>query len=163
MATWKQWDKVVSTLFQRRTPPLYQRCVTLKIRPRILFHFQCRINVISTFINNANFFGRWESDPNRQSRLFFTTLAFERNCVPYVLTCQRVLRTYVHTCQRGLHAYVLTCQCVLRAYVLTCQCVLCAHVPMFLMCLRANLPCVPTCLCALTSNNKNKFSMACFP
>ena len=41
-------DKVVSTLFQRRTPTLYQHCAALKIRLRILFHFQRRINVIST-------------------------------------------------------------------------------------------------------------------
>ena len=31
---------VVSTLFQRRALALYQRCATLKIRRRILFHFQ---------------------------------------------------------------------------------------------------------------------------
>ena len=34
-------------LFQ--APTLYQRCATLKMRRRILFHFQRRINVISTF------------------------------------------------------------------------------------------------------------------
>ena len=39
-------DKFVSTLFQRRKPTLYQRCAPLKIRRRILFHFQRRINVI---------------------------------------------------------------------------------------------------------------------
>ena len=44
---------VVSTLFQRRTLTLYQRCATLKIRRRILFHFQRRINVISTLIHNV--------------------------------------------------------------------------------------------------------------
>ena len=44
---------VVSTLFQRRALTLYQRCTTLKIRRRILFHFQCRIKVISTLIHNA--------------------------------------------------------------------------------------------------------------
>ena len=43
---------VVSTLFQRRALTLYQRCATLKIRRRILFHFQRRINVITTFIHN---------------------------------------------------------------------------------------------------------------
>ena len=45
--------KVVSTLFQRRAQTLYQRCVTLKIRRRILFHFQRRINIISTLIHNV--------------------------------------------------------------------------------------------------------------
>ena len=43
---------IVSTLFQRRALTLYQRCATLKIRLRILFHFQRRINVISTLIHN---------------------------------------------------------------------------------------------------------------
>ena len=44
---------VVSTLFRRRALTLYQRCATLKIRRRILFHFQRRINVISTLIHNV--------------------------------------------------------------------------------------------------------------
>ena len=44
---------VVSKLFQRRALTLYQRCATLKIRCRILFHFQCRINIISTLIHNV--------------------------------------------------------------------------------------------------------------
>ena len=34
---------VVSMLFQRRALTLYQRCAMLKIRCRILFHFQHRI------------------------------------------------------------------------------------------------------------------------
>ena len=46
----QSWDKVASTLFQRRTPTLYQLCATLKIWRRLLFHFQRRINVISTEI-----------------------------------------------------------------------------------------------------------------
>ena len=44
---------VVSTLFRRRALTLYQRCATLKIRRRIFFHFQRRINVISTLIHNV--------------------------------------------------------------------------------------------------------------
>ena len=36
---------VVSTLFQRRALTLYQRCAPLKIRRRILFHFQRYFNV----------------------------------------------------------------------------------------------------------------------
>ena len=44
---------VVSTLFQRRCPTLYQRCATVENRRRILFHFQRRINVISTLIHNV--------------------------------------------------------------------------------------------------------------
>ena len=43
---------VGSTLFQRRALTLYQRCATLKIRRQILFHFQRRINAISTLIHN---------------------------------------------------------------------------------------------------------------
>ena len=45
---------VVSTLFQRRALTFYQRCATLKIWRRILFHFQRRINVISTLIRHWN-------------------------------------------------------------------------------------------------------------
>ena len=41
------------TLFQRRALTLYQHCATLKIRRRILFHFQRRINVISTLIQKV--------------------------------------------------------------------------------------------------------------
>ena len=44
---------IISTIFQHRALTLYQRCATLKIRRRILFHFQRRINVISTLIHNV--------------------------------------------------------------------------------------------------------------
>ena len=44
---------VNSTLFQPRTLTLYQHCATLKIQRQILFHFQRRINVISTLILNV--------------------------------------------------------------------------------------------------------------
>ena len=44
---------VASTLFERRALTLYQHCATLKIRRRILLHFQRRINVISTLIHNV--------------------------------------------------------------------------------------------------------------
>ena len=44
---------VVLMLFQCRALTLYQRCATLKIRRWILFHFQLRINVISTLIHNV--------------------------------------------------------------------------------------------------------------
>ena len=114
------------------------------------------------------------------------------NCVPYVpsanvpcvltyslLTCLACLRAYVSTClachvltrQRALRAYVLTCQRVLRAYVLTCQRALCAYMLTYIACLRANLPTcltwfcayVPMCSSAIITNNKNKFSIICFP
>ena len=45
---------IVSTLFQRRALMLYQRFATLKIRRRILLHFQRWINVISTLIHNVD-------------------------------------------------------------------------------------------------------------
>ena len=80
--------------------------------------------------------------------IFQTTLL---NCVPYTLTCQRTL------C-----AYLLTGQLVLRAYVLTCQHASGALVLMCLTCSQSNVPFVPTCSRAVTSNNKNKFSMTCF-
>ena len=41
------------TFFQRWVSTLYQCCTTLKIRFRILFHFQRRINVIWTVIYNV--------------------------------------------------------------------------------------------------------------
>ena len=44
---------VVSTLFQGWALTLYQRYVTLKIRRRILFHFQRRLNVITPLIHNV--------------------------------------------------------------------------------------------------------------
>ena len=44
---------VVLTLFQRRALTLYDRCAKLKTRRQILFHFQRRINVISTLIHNV--------------------------------------------------------------------------------------------------------------
>ena len=46
---------VISTLFQRQALAFCQRCTTLKIRRQILFHFQRRINVISTLIRRWNF------------------------------------------------------------------------------------------------------------
>ena len=43
---------IARTVIIIRTPTLYQPCATLKIRRQILFHFQHRINVISTLIHN---------------------------------------------------------------------------------------------------------------
>ena len=86
-----------------------------------------------------------------------------RSHVPTCFSCSHALRAYVLTCQHVLRAYVLTCQRVLHVYLLTCQLALRAHVPIFLTRLHANLSCVPTYLRALTSHNKNKFSMTCFP
>ena len=44
----------VSALFQCQVPTSYQRCTTLKIRRQILFNFQRRINVISSFIHKVD-------------------------------------------------------------------------------------------------------------
>ena len=74
------------------------------------------------------------------------------NCVTYVPTFQRALRAYVLAYQRPLRAYLLTCQRALCAYVLTCQRALRAYVPFVSMCSRA-----------ITTNNKTKFSIICFP
>ena len=38
--------------FQPRTPTLHQPYTALKIRRRILFHFQRRVNVVSTLIQD---------------------------------------------------------------------------------------------------------------
>ena len=72
--------------------------------------------------------------------------------VSMCLAYQRALHAYVLTCQHALHAHVLTCQRALRAYVLTFS--------------RANMPCVlcvPTCSRAITTNDKDKFSITFFP
>ena len=64
----QRWKMVALTLcnvdlmfFQSWTPILYQCCATLKIRFRILFHFQRWINVIWTVVYNVEtkLFRRW--------------------------------------------------------------------------------------------------------
>ena len=71
----------------------------------------------------------------------------------------RALRAHVPTCFACLRALVRTCfACLraqlaaLRAYVLTCR-----------RALRAFCAYVPTCSRDVTTNNKNKFSIICFP
>ena len=69
---------VVSMLFQRRTLTLYQRCATLKILRRILFHFERRINIISTLIHNVEtrLIQRWNvgwARADKVLRFFFYT------------------------------------------------------------------------------------------
>ena len=80
------------------------------------------------------------------------------NCGPY--TCQRALCAYVLKCQHALRAYVRTCQSVLRVYVLTCSrlaCFACSHANVYCML------CMLTCSHAITTNNKDKCSITCFP
>ena len=110
------------------------------------------------------------------------------NCVPDVRTCQHALSAYVPICLARLHANVPTCltcimclEClrVLCAYVLmcleclrahmTCLACLCAQAPTCHACLRAHMPCMQMCLAcfacshAITTNNKNEFSITSFP
>ena len=111
----------------------------------------------------------------------------------YMLLCQSTLHVYVLTFLHALCAYVLTCPRVLHAYVLSAYvpCVRrCLRTSMacLLTCSRASVPCVlacsyasvscvllwlrahvPTCLAcfpcirAITINDKDKFSIICFP
>ena len=104
---------------------------------------------------------------------FFTISPFCRsllNCVPYVLTCQHTLRAYVLTCLACLRVKV---PCVLM-YI---ACLL-SNMPCVLMCSRANVLCVLVscvstcsrdqvttclaCLRAITTCDKDKFSITCF-
>ena len=90
----------------------------------------------------------------------------------------RALRAQVPTCLACLRAQVSTCLARFRTHVplyIVClhahlpRCLACvrAHVPTCLACSRANVSYVltcqlPTCLRAIASNNKNKFSMTFF-
>ena len=77
------------------------------------------------------------------------------NCVPYVLMCQCALCAYVPTCLKCLRACMPTCLACLRAHMPTCLACLCAYVHCVLG--------MPTCSRVITTNNKNKFSITCFP
>ena len=83
------------------------------------------------------------------------------NCVPYMLMfqCSDVL-----TC--------LACSCAHVPCMLMRLACLRAHMPMCLACSRAlhtfqcsldNVPCIPMCSHAITMNDKDKFSITCFP
>ena len=78
--------------------------------------------------------------------MYLETLLFVVQCNVFISLLWFLLSLlncvpYLPTCQRALRAYVLTCQRVLRAF--------CA--------------CVPMCSLDATPNNKNKFSIICFP
>ena len=80
--------------------------------------------------------------------------------MPYVFTCQHALRAHVLKCQSALRAHVLTCQ---RATCLACSR---ANVSCVSTCSRTNLPCVlcvSTCSRVITTNDKGKSSITCFP
>ena len=95
------------------------------------------------------------------------------NCMRYMLTCQlpcliTCLRAYMLTCLHALcayvlRAYVLTCLACLHTYVpcmLTCQCALYVYV---LTCQHPCMLCMSTSSHAITTNDKDKFSITCFP
>ena len=87
------------------------------------------------------------------------------NCVPYVLTCQLVLRAHMLTCIACSRAYVPTCLECLRASHVDLPCVLMwsrVNVASVLTCSHGNVSCVPTCSIAIISNNRNKFPVTCF-
>ena len=115
-----------------------------------------KANADKYHINHINLDVILESAKLRTLRAHVPTcLACLRAQMPTCLAC---LRAHVSTCQRALRACILTCQSVLRAYVLTCQRALRA--------LRATMPCVLCVLTpsrAITTDNKNKFPITCFP
>ena len=99
-----------------------------------------------------------------------------------VPTCLECLVAHVPTCLACLRAHLTTClawsranaSCVLSAHVLTCLACLHANVLMRLACSRANVSYMLTCqhvflalrayvLAYYNSNNKNNFSITCFP
>ena len=79
------------------------------------------------------------------NKLRLPTLVSLLKFVPYAFTCQPPFRAYVPTGQHALRAPVPALTCLTRSR---------AHQPTYLARLRSHR--------AITSNNKNKFSMACF-
>ena len=91
--------------------------------------------------------------------------------VSSVPTYSRVSVTCVLTCWRANVPCMLTCSCANMPCVFTCwhanvSCLsTCSCLPCF-ACSRASVPCVlcvSTCSRATTTNNKDKFSITCFP
>ena len=89
------------------------------------------------------------------------------NCMPYVLTCLACLRADEPTCLACLPAHVPTYLVCLCAHVLTCFACSRAHMPTCLASLHAHALRAHVltylawfaCLRALTTNNKDKFSI----
>ena len=105
--------------------------------------------------------------------------------VPCMLSFQRALRAYVpcmltYSCATIACVLmcsmpcVLMCSCTYVPCMLTCSS---AYVPCTLMCSQANMSCMLTCSCvnmscllcvpmcshAITTNDRDKFSIICFP
>ena len=90
-------------------------------------------------------------------------LACPRGNVPCVLTCSYASVSCVITCSRVSVPCMLMCSHGNVSCVLTYSS---ANAFGMLMCSRVEMPCVlfsPTCLRAITTNNKNKFSVTWFP
>ena len=78
----------------------------------------------------------------------------------------RAVGAHVTTCLACLRVHVLTCLACLRAHVTMCFTYTRANVSCVSTCSRTNMPCVfcvPTCSGAITTNDKDKFSITCFP
>ena len=116
---------VVSTLFQRRALALYQRCATLKNRRRILFHFQRRINVISTLIHNVEttLIRRWNVGwgkiPTATSTVNFslkwqpTNLGFINS--PDFQNTEEVSKGDLHSCSAWINAVMKSSATVVQS------------------------------------------------
>ena len=105
-----------------------------------------------------------------------TCLACLRAHMPVCLACLRAqmpsclacLRAHVPSCLAYLHAHVS--MCLLCSHVHVTMCLACLHAHMItgscLECACVNVPCVlcvPTCSCAITTNDKHRFSITWFP
>ena len=109
-------------------------------------------------------------------------LACSRGHMPCTLTCSRANMPCMLTCSCTnvpcvllcLRANVPTCLACSGAHMPMCLAFSLAHIPTCLACLRAQvityscakLPCVlcvPTCSRAISTTDKDKFSITCFP
>ena len=78
----------------------------------------------------------------------------------------RALRVHMPTCLACSRAQVPTCIACSRAHVPTCLACSRVNVSCVSTCLRTNLPCVlcvSTCSRVITTNDKGKSSITCFP
>ena len=78
----------------------------------------------------------------------------------------RTLRVHMPTCLACSRAQVPTCIACSRAHVPTCLACSHANVSCVSTCSRTNLPCVlcvSTCSHVITTNDKGKSSITCFP
>ena len=136
-------------------------------KTKIFFFAPTMVGPAGDFISSSGFLNIPQLEPTKLRAL--------RAHVP---TCFPCLRALVPTCLACLHAHVPMCLACLHAYVPCClranvPCVLTcspANVSCVFTCSRVNVPCVvtcssanvPTCSRAITTNNKNKFSVS-FP